>query len=81
MIPHQQIRNRVIPADPKPADPKPGKDDPEPEPDPKSVPKYTDEDLDRIFDKKICEDDGEASEGVRRGKAPDRNECSGEGRT
>ena len=29
------------PGDPKPADPKPGKDDPEPGPDPKSVPKYT----------------------------------------
>lgn len=42
------------PGDPKPADPKPGKDDPEPGPDPKSVPKYTDEDLDRIFDKKFA---------------------------
>ena len=42
------------PGDPKPADPKPGKDDSEPGPDPKSVPKYTDEDLDRIFDKKFA---------------------------
>ena len=42
------------PGDPKPADPKPGKDDPEPGADPKSVPKYTDEDLDRIFDKKFA---------------------------
>lgn len=44
------------PADPKPGDPgdsKPGRDETDPQPDPKSVPKYTDEDLDRIFDKKF----------------------------
>lgn len=44
------------PADPKPGDPgdsKPGKDETDPQPDPKGVPKYTDEDLDRIFDKKF----------------------------
>lgn len=42
------------PGNPTPADQKPGKDDSDPTPDPKSVPKYTDEDLDRIFDKKFA---------------------------
>ncbi len=46
--------NTGEPGDPKTADPKAGKDDPNPESDPKSTLKYTDEDLDRIFDKKFA---------------------------
>ena len=42
------------PAEPNSTDPKPGKDDPDPKADPKPVPKYTDEDLDRIFDRKFA---------------------------
>lgn len=42
------------PNEPNPADPKPEKDESDPV-DPKSVPKYTDEDLDRIFDRKFAQ--------------------------
>lgn len=53
----QLFADDPAPADPKPADPadpKPGKEDPDPKADPKPVPKYTDEDLDRIFDRKFA---------------------------
>ena len=40
--------------DPKPGDPKTIEVDPKGNPDPKPVPKYTDGDLDRIFDKKFA---------------------------
>ena len=47
----QLFADDPAPADPKPADPadpKPGKEDPDPKADPKPVPKYTDEDLERL---------------------------------